>query len=244
MKSRGEFIAQLCHIEAAEPGGERFNPKMTNEERRSVENLLLLCYDHHITTNNVAEYSVARLKKMKADHEALYADPTEKILASFIDVTEGLPLRPPSTLDYLNQVMNWNESPEELKQTLKKYFEPLCEDLKKIPRRAKEILAIILRRGKAISGSYGIRDFYSVLYFDLREALETSDRELSEQIRVLEHHKFAYFVEDDEGNPTVETKRFDWELWKTIVDFCQETNIDIERIVVYGDITLFDAPKS
>jgi hypothetical protein len=39
----GVFIGQLCHIEAAEEGGQRFNERMTNEERRAFENLLLLC---------------------------------------------------------------------------------------------------------------------------------------------------------------------------------------------------------
>lgn len=43
----GHFVGQLCHIEAAEPGGERFNHVMTNEQRRAFENLTLICYAHH-----------------------------------------------------------------------------------------------------------------------------------------------------------------------------------------------------
>lgn len=61
----GNFIGQICHIEAAEEGGERFNPHMTNEERRAAGNLMLMCYEHHVVTNNVAEYPVSRLKQMK-----------------------------------------------------------------------------------------------------------------------------------------------------------------------------------
>jgi hypothetical protein len=30
MDEDGNFVGQICHIEAAEPGGERFNPAMTN----------------------------------------------------------------------------------------------------------------------------------------------------------------------------------------------------------------------
>lgn len=40
----GTFIGQLCHIEAAEEGSERFNPGMTNVERLSAPNLMLM-YD-------------------------------------------------------------------------------------------------------------------------------------------------------------------------------------------------------
>ncbi len=39
----GHFVGQLCHIEGAEPGGERFNSHMTNEDRRQFENLMLMC---------------------------------------------------------------------------------------------------------------------------------------------------------------------------------------------------------
>ena len=46
----GTFIGQICHIEGVK--GERFNPKMTNEERRAPENLMLMCHEHHIKTNN------------------------------------------------------------------------------------------------------------------------------------------------------------------------------------------------
>ena len=30
MNAEGVFVGQVCHIEAAEVGGERFNPSMTN----------------------------------------------------------------------------------------------------------------------------------------------------------------------------------------------------------------------
>ncbi len=75
MNEEGLFIGQLYHIEAAEPDGERFNPEMTNEQRRSAANLMLMCYPHHRETNNVAKYSVADLKKMKAAHERRFSRP-------------------------------------------------------------------------------------------------------------------------------------------------------------------------
>ena len=35
------------------PQGERFNAEQSDEERRSYDNLLLLCYQHHIETDDV-----------------------------------------------------------------------------------------------------------------------------------------------------------------------------------------------
>ncbi|WP_345951324.1 tetratricopeptide repeat protein [Mucilaginibacter sp. PAMB04274] len=66
------FIAQVCHIEAAMEGGERFNTQQTNEKRRGFDNLMLMCYAHHVRTNNVDKYPVEKLKEIKANHESKF----------------------------------------------------------------------------------------------------------------------------------------------------------------------------
>ena len=65
----GHLIGQFCHIEAAAPGGERYNPDQTNDERRDFDNLIMLCANHHIVTNDVSRYDVDFLKQMKRTHE-------------------------------------------------------------------------------------------------------------------------------------------------------------------------------
>lgn len=72
INAKNKFIAQVCHIEAVSEGGERYNPDGNDEYRRSYENLLLLCYPHHIETNAVDEYSVERLLEIKRKHEQLF----------------------------------------------------------------------------------------------------------------------------------------------------------------------------
>jgi hypothetical protein len=79
INQKNQFIGQVCHIEAAMEGGERYNPKINDEERRSYNNLLILCYPHHIETNDVNEYSVSRLKQIKNEHEQLFEKSTFKI---------------------------------------------------------------------------------------------------------------------------------------------------------------------
>ena len=69
MNHRNQFIGQVCHIEAAEPGGERFNSSKLDDDRRSYDNLLLLCYPHHVETDDVATFSVERLRGIKLTHE-------------------------------------------------------------------------------------------------------------------------------------------------------------------------------
>lgn len=62
--------SNICHIEAANEGGERYNPDMTDEQRADYPNLILLCIQHHDETNDEEKYTVDVLKEMKAKHEA------------------------------------------------------------------------------------------------------------------------------------------------------------------------------
>ncbi|MFA7499704.1 MAG: hypothetical protein WCY85_01760 [Sulfurimonas sp.] len=66
------IVAKICHIEAASPNGPRYNPSMIDDDRRSFENLLLLCDEHHeIIDNplNESNYPKKLLLKWKRDHE-------------------------------------------------------------------------------------------------------------------------------------------------------------------------------
>lgn len=63
-------IAQMAHIEGLNPNSARYNPDMTDEQRNSIENLILLCPTCHTTIDkDPQQYTVSRLKEIKKDHE-------------------------------------------------------------------------------------------------------------------------------------------------------------------------------
>lgn len=69
-----QFIAQVCHIEAAKEGGPRYNPSMTDEDRKSIKNLIVLCYRHHVNIDNDTDlYTVKCLQDMKHNHEVNFS---------------------------------------------------------------------------------------------------------------------------------------------------------------------------
>jgi hypothetical protein len=84
VNERNKFIAQVCHIEAAEPGGERYDPNQSDEDRRGYANLLILCYPHHVETDEVSRYSVQGLREMKALHEQQFEHSVFKIDESLL----------------------------------------------------------------------------------------------------------------------------------------------------------------
>ena len=79
INEKNYFVGQVCHIEAAEAGGSRYNPAQTDEERRAYDNLILLCYPHHIETDEVSLYPASRMKEIKHAHEALFLKNNFKI---------------------------------------------------------------------------------------------------------------------------------------------------------------------
>jgi hypothetical protein len=71
---KGLYIAQLCHIKAANKGGPRYDETQTDEERRAPSNLLFMCHRHHKETDNEKEYSVEKLTKIKRNHEQKFTE--------------------------------------------------------------------------------------------------------------------------------------------------------------------------
>ncbi len=79
-KDEKSIISKICHIEAANEGGPRYNSKMTDDERRAYENLILLCDACHTIIDNKEneeDYPVDLLKKWKKEHEKKVLSRTE-----------------------------------------------------------------------------------------------------------------------------------------------------------------------
>lgn len=63
-------LGEICHIAAANAQGPRYEAAQSDEERHGFDNLILLCPTHHTVVDaDLESYTVARLLKMKADHE-------------------------------------------------------------------------------------------------------------------------------------------------------------------------------
>lgn len=76
---KGNVIGRICHIEAANKKGERYNEKSNDETRRDFDNLILLCDKHHTLTNDIDTYEVSVLQKMKAEHEKKFLNNKYKV---------------------------------------------------------------------------------------------------------------------------------------------------------------------
>lgn len=83
-KTRGTYgqVGKIAHIKAADNGGPRWELAMTDDERRSFENLILLCSRCHDLVDDVelvVDYPVSLLEKWKREHEDNSWQPSENI---------------------------------------------------------------------------------------------------------------------------------------------------------------------
>lgn len=72
-RDKESIVSKICHIEAANPKGPRYNPSMSDDDRRHFNNLILLCDECHIiidNKDNESKYPVQLLKDWKMAHES------------------------------------------------------------------------------------------------------------------------------------------------------------------------------
>ena len=72
------IIGEMAHIKGEKLTAARYDPNMTDKERNSHENLILLCRDHHKMIDDQPQtYTVERLHEIKRQHQ-LWADEMTK----------------------------------------------------------------------------------------------------------------------------------------------------------------------
>lgn len=82
------FLGKAAHITAASPGGARYDPSLTTEQRRSIRNGIFLCPGcaDKIDKNKGIDYPVELLQKWKAEHEKWVRKNLNKSIHSLVDL--------------------------------------------------------------------------------------------------------------------------------------------------------------
>ncbi|EJM03813.1 hypothetical protein PMI18_01509 [Pseudomonas sp. GM102] len=243
----GNFVGQICHIEAALTGGERFNELASNEQRRSFQNLMLMCYDHHIETNKTEIYSSEILKKIKENHEGPYADIDKFIRSmqsSILDVTSGFQTSKVLSLKnlYLGVYESDSRDQAEINEDVKAfndalpYFASLSPD-------AKRIFAISLSRSKHEISFTG-RETENI-YFDHDEIQRVTGLDyyrLKSILLEMESCKLICWNElyEDKEYPFIIFKNSEANFWSMINIYCKNKNLDVVDLVENMKFSVFD----
>lgn len=236
--AKGVFVGQICHIEAAEPGGERFNKHQTNEQRRHPSNLVLMCYDHHVETDDVLKFPVDRMRRIKEEHEKLFSDVVGSMLKTVTDHTTLTEPLFAKNLKKIDRVLRWNNSDDELADALKE-LNPITTKLAKVPMPSRELFLVIVNRGK----EGGFSAALEVSVPEVQQATNLTSSELRECFSILDGHGFTY---DNDTNDFgvqmvgIASPSSGWPLWADIKSFCENEKIDLSQIIINLDFSVLD----
>jgi len=232
--SQGHFVGEICHIEGAMPGGERFNPKQSNEERRAFSNLMLLCRNHHATTNDVNKYTVPVLSQMKIKHEEKFTDIAARMLETVIDYSNLKKVFAARSLNKINKVLEWNLSADELKESIKD-LNKFVTVLQTLPKSTRQLLSIMVKRGKNIHS----QQKFKIYLPEIEKATSLDRSKLIEHLKILEQYNLAW-IDWDEGEAILLNSQRGWPLYSDFNKFCIRENRDLAELIVDLDFSILD----
>lgn len=250
----GEFIAQVCHIEAAEPGGERFNAEMDNEQRRAAANLMLMCYEHHVVTNNVVTFPVERLRNMKETHEAPFRDGLKDLFDRVVDWTESTPVTPARTLRAYLAYHGWDDADHAKDPDVRigslALINGLAEAVRRLSRPAREMLVLLLQRGREVHDQPGCGANYGLLLQEILDVTGLTGPEMITRVGQLETRNFTRIMDEDGDwdfydftGPFAMTRLFSDLHWDELVSYCTTAQVPLREIIVNLRFDLLDGPR-
>lgn len=247
MNADGVFIGQVCHIEAAEEGGERFNSSMTNEQRRDVSNLMLMCYEHHQVTNDVDRFAVEILRGYKRDHESRFSRPDRAILDGLTDWTRLDEPSEAQNLKRFNKVIPSRLNEEELQYNAK-LVNSLVSKLRTVPVEVRRFVGAVASRMYRMRDTNVVRSSIleqdKILASDLRGAFRLGDAAIFQRAQELSAYSLGGITEMFIGEieqPAVYIRRIeDWPFWLELAEFCQKAPESMDAFTVDLDFGRLD----
>lgn len=247
MDSKGNFIGQICHIEGVK--GERFRASMSNEERAAAANLMLMCYSHHVETDDEAVYTVAVLQKIKADHEALFTNPGLRIYEAFVDRTGQLASRRTETCARLHRILDWGGiTPSQMKEDAAD-LNAVAARLENLDIPARRFLCAVVARAHKVRKTRNVQEEsgkWLLRWDDFTKSHDRTDGETKNLLQALEAHNLGGHDEMDFGDNYTDaialyaTPINGWNPWIVLAEFCDKAHEPLESVLVDLEFSRLD----
>jgi hypothetical protein len=220
---------------------------MTNEQRRAFTNLMLMCHDHHVITDDVKKFSVAKLQKMKAEHEARFSDPERAILQSLTDVTLATKPVGVKNLGRIDEILKWKSEGSELSEAAEE-LNDYIERFARVPIEVRRFVGAVSVRIHGMRKSRATRrEMFGqmILASDVEAAFRLSRRKVTDLVSQLESYGLGGLDQintslGDQPAIQILALRSGWDLWATTAEFCAATGTPIERFSEAIDFSPFD----
>jgi|AntDeeMinimDraft_4_1070355.scaffolds.fasta_scaffold03948_1 uncharacterized Zn finger protein (UPF0148 family) len=250
VNSDGTFVASVCHIYAAEENGPRPNKNMTPEQKRSPENLILLCkICHEIVDAEEEKYPAKILEKWKSDRERVFSEIGDTLKKSYLeqitDERDHISFRPLKNLDRYIEYLDRNNCFHCIDEGELTKLNSYIESLRNLTLNDRSLLVKIVETALSIpsatNNEYGIdvhTDDLKLLRIDGRPL---SNNRIKKFADTLERHGIGFI--DVECGPDLRVScPFDYLGWSDLNDFAKENSRSLSHYVC--DLDFFDLEKN
>ncbi len=246
---KGTVIGQVCHIEAAMPNGPRFNEKQTNDQRRALSNLVLICANHHLqidSKKHEADWPLPRVKRLKAEHEAKFkAIPgslEQRFNSQFKDSTDALDPTDPGEFRKLEKLLPECKVYDEEESKRAEQIKEFLERAGRVPQTEREFMLGVIKRAIKLDASNDGE--VSVHVDDIISALSVSQYKLKQLGAALE--RLGVGDVTDVGTPRGDEwharvwNPSDFLTWFDLSAFCDKSGNSLDEFVIHLKFGLLD----
>ncbi|WP_337180802.1 hypothetical protein [Sphingopyxis granuli] len=245
--SKGVIIGQICHIEAASPGGARFNENMTNEERRAESNLVLMCNGHHKqidSKEHEKEFTLSKVRSIKKKHEAKFKGIGLSLQKSFqtayVDSTQTQAATGAGTCKRIEEVVPDCKIDDEQAEERKEQIADYLERLSRVPEVDRDFMRAVIDRSIFVGNTDGIL----VHVDDARDALGASVSGIRKHGSTFKRFGIGdvdlYSTDQGEEPHIMVLDPSDYVPWSAIQEFCEKTGTSLEEFVIDLNFGLLD----
>ena len=165
INANGTLVAEVCHIKAENPGGPRFDNKLSEDQRRLPNNLILLCSTcHTLVDAEPQNYTVRQLTKWKKDREDQFSAVDDTLRQRYVeevtDEAERTDLGAPRTLAAYVKFLDDQNFCHEIDENTPSEVRIYAAKLRHLSGDDRELVRAIIEKAIALGGSregdYGV----------------------------------------------------------------------------------------
>lgn len=243
----GAYVGQIAHIRGVGSTSARHDPRMSDDELRDKNNLVLLCYAHHVESDDESRYTVKRMREMKERHESRFRKAYAEFEAQFIDYTDSVYSTHCQRLTRWLEVLGLDgeDFDDEYVQTEMERLNALADRLSSLTEQARRAVAFVVRYG-----AFSLMD--NTYHFPLAEMARRTKigrTRILETFAELERLNFGHVSLDsgfDNEPPEVivfapgESPHSHSEYLSMLHAYCEQSDCDLDGFIVHLRFDLLD----
>lgn len=236
------FIAHIRGVKGA-----RHEPGLPDSVLNGVDNLMLLCNKHHnqVDTLPVAEFTVDRMREIKAAHEAKVRKFTDDLRGVVFDESRFASSTSPTSFArwYSHWDLNDPEEDEQPRHDVRVATEEHIARVRLLPPPARDLLAVIVDHGIAERSGLAGKALHIRVQALYDRATSTPMNVIDSQLKSLEEHELGWVDDSDYGDfRDIEfwSRSAEFDIAAEIQAFCRRFGFSVPELYEGQDWSILD----